>query len=996
MTRSIFELTPEEKAAIRALELAALLHDVGKLTDGFVTSESEGPRHDFRYRLTTSPDSVFSADIMNNVRALGRDNLRKRLAPGTTEADPRDVQDFTEPLKEGRVTFLDAEYTLAEILLLAMPIVYEHFESRYKTTFAPRSMEPARLIGLLHSIAHFEKDDPEADKTEDETPRSDEASGIRKQTRDQVYRASAFGYESPLQSLDETYRSLPLGDLQEAIVAPDRFRVRQAALESALNKGLGDTRRPINEVTLWDWSYAVNAFARAAAAQIFTQGWPDDGDLGAFLRFQTVRVSLDRLEAMVNSDRISDLLGIKQTLEKSYEDVRALIEDELAFGRQIYADETGAIFLCPAFDLEASELRGSIARLFPPDMQPRVYAGKEIQADTLKRYRFSNEDEDSDAYARAKEEHYSNRRRFIPLFVAEPRKAAKGEAPFQPEQPPAALWSEVWGANGDRHAELCTVCRLRPVGYPRQGDEAEGWSLARWATAKKARERRLCRVCLTRRGRQSEGWLGGDRQGTIWTDEVADDRGRLALLVGRLALDNWLSGQLLDTLMLSPAQGVAKNPSPARLFRIAQEGRSFWEAQLDASIPAAIGRCPYRLKLTPPDEALPDLKKKLGESHAYELHYDGLTLQVVWAGDHFLSAENLAGLARRNAGRLARWAEGDGRQPPTVPDLAELLHGRAAGVHAPSGFLEAGRAEAPSVTLEVAAVEDRYAPQITLLREPGLAMALIPGEQALAAARAVEAAYRQRFARVADRLPLHLGLVYFDRRTPLAAVLDAGRRFLDLPDAWEPWTVETYAGGRVTFIDKAHDRRFTHDYPPSMGDGTTEDEWYPYLLTQDPAQGIAVDRVAHVAKLASGATVYLKPGYFDFEYLDTAGRRYEIAYDGHRRARRPERPLLLAALEGLEAIWQAFAAGLEESQRYQVIGQIEEARQAWFGLDGPDALRRSRNDEAFRRFVEHALDGASWREQPSWDREAAIEAAVGGQLADLAELHMEIMAKAGE
>lgn len=992
MTRTIFDLTDDEKAAIRAIEIAGLLHNMGKLTDEFVASQSQSPTT-FRYFMVAKPDEVFTPEAMSRVRTLGKDTLRKRLASGTEAANPTNVRDYTDELKAASATFWDEPYDLARLVMLGMRVVYEGYSGKYAPVFAPSSIEPARLIGYMHSLAHFEKDDQEAqdlvEAEEEEQAEQEERSRRRvapgvKQLAGHAYRASPFGHEQKLGRLSEEYQALPIADLQKAIDDSKIFDQLENDLRHALDKGLGHTARPINEVSLWDWGYIVSVLAKAAAAHIFIDGWPEDGDLGN-IRFQTVRVSLDRLEAMTHSDRISDLLGIKRTLDDSYNKVKALFEDELAFGKQIYADETGAIFLTPVFDLVVGELRKRVGELFPNDLQPRMAASPAFTAAELGGFRGRNKPEEKgEAFAKAQAEYYTERRRTIANMVARPRREALAEAPIQPEQPPTD-WESAWAGDNGR-AELCTVCRMRPVGYPRSDNQAEGITLDRWATTKIARERHICRVCLNRRVRQSEAWLESDRSKTIWIDEVADDSGRLALVVGRLPLDEWLDGTLLDTLMIHRATTgpIAKNASPARLYRIAEEGRDFWQTQIDKTIPGAIGGRPFRLKLTPNDpNAL-----KLDRNNAYEVVFDDFVLQAVWAGDHFVSTENLAGLLRR---RTTGHEESAGSAESAIN-----MKGRTVSVRSPSGFLQAGEDKASGVTLtDVEEIDHDYMPHINLMAEPGLAMALVPAGKAMAVAAAIRETYNERFARVADRLPLHLGLVYFRRRTPLPAVLDAARRFLDMPAAWERWRV-TVENRAATFTDDAG-RCFTHTYPAHMGDGQTPDEWYSWLATAEPAPGAAVP-VAYIDDVAPETAVYIRPGYFDYEYLDTAGRRYEISYDGPgRRATRLARPFLLADLVGLEATWKAFAEGLDKNQQYQVIGRIEGARESWFGDGDSAAMRQRAADATFTGFVDHALRSASWKKdkRPS-DFDALINAATSGQLADLAEIHLEIMAKASD
>ena len=187
------------------------------------------------------------------------------------------------------------------------------------------------------------------------------------------------------------------------------------------------------------------------------------------------------------------------------------------------------------------------------------------------------------------------------------------------------------------------------------------------------------------------------------------------------------------------------------------------------------------------------------------------------------------------------------------------------------------------------------------------------------------------------------------------------------------------------------------EYPTTMGDCETEDVWYPHLLSIDPSnkEGEELDREAGDFCLVDDltGTVFIRPSRFDFEFLDTTGRRFEISYgkDGRRPLRRT-RPFLLDDLERLAEIWGEMKH-LHRSQRHQVIQSIEATREAWYGSD---AEGKSWSDPVFEQFVRDTLSGAAWRDHP-WKgikrglQEKLVRAGLTGELADLAELHMEIM-----
>jgi len=167
-----------------------------------------------------------------------------------------------------------------------------------------------------------------------------------------------------------------------------------------------------------------------------------------------------------------------------------------------------------------------------------------------------------------------------------------------------------------------------------------------------------------------------------------------------------------------------------------------------------------------------------------------------------------------------------------------------------------------------------------------------------------------------------------------------------------------------------------------MGDGDTTDLWYPYWQLADGG-------LKHACQLASGDRVCFYPSRFDFTFLDSSARRFEIGAGAAERRARPTRPWLLSDLARLERLWDDHLAKLQTTQLYQVISIIERAREEW-GVSGVD--------NTFDRFVRDTLAGAKWPDGHNLDDIPELtEAGVSGHLADLAELHLHILKeKVGE
>lgn len=953
MTGSFWRPSDEQRRAILLLEALGLIHDLGKLSDTFLQSQDPSSTQRYNHNLLADPRRIAMYKQYTTVSgSQATDQVHGWLnEAATTPCAFGERADLTTVLAQIQFTdWTNQTYSFAELMpLVAKPSLawgQNAISSSDWQQVLGKEMQPGLLVGVLHGVAHIEK---EGDPQQHKQPYSD------------VFRASPFGLEERMgtgttQESTDALGDLPLADIEQ--IASDQRQEWLAKMRTEMRHGLADNRRPHNEVSLWDWGYTVATMTKAAATYICKNGWPANL---ADVPFRTLRINLNRLEHYTRSDKISDLLGVRRALDEAYSRVLGLLEEEYALGNCFYHDETGAYYLFSDLnysDEEMAALRQEIQAHFPPDLRPQIHWGERVTAGEM-----------------------GQDKKLAKKLVADPRQQSLQEPPVCAENN-LYLFETEWGEGRPENAEICTVCGVRPVGYPRQGTAPNvERDLARWATQDKAEQRNICRVCLDRRGRRAQEWAETGLRDTIWTDEVADNNGRLALLVGKLGLEGWLDGVLLDTIQVT--SDTTKTPSPARLYRIAETARAFWEGVSNGLTPNVIGQRPFRLAL------YPDRPPDLGDFHAYELDVEGIALSVVWdkPNRRFLTTENLGYFAQR-------WQ----RSPD---ELTDRLQGRAFDILEPSEY---GRPGQSLLRAQIVRVEtlDGYHPDIPLLVEPGVCMILIPADKALALARAVKREYEAQMGRVRDRLPLSLGLVFCQRRTPIRAVLEAGRAMLEMTGEthWEGWRlIAKDDTTNPSACELTFDNGITWQVPVLSGDCNTPDEWYPRLYASgrdnDTVQQAQPKNATElrVPNQYQPWKVWVRPSRFDFEFLDTTARRFEIHYDENGRRPRRTRPFYLEDLDRFEKLW-GYMERLTKTQRHQVVRTIEATRETWYGQDHDG---KSTTDEVFEQFVADTLAGATWPKGHSWGsipqewQRNLVQAGVQGELTDLAELHMEIL-----
>ena len=218
-----------------------------------------------------------------------------------------------------------------------------------------------------------------------------------------------------------------------------------------------------------------------------------------------------------------------------------------------------------------------------------------------------------------------------------------------------------------------------------------------------------------------------------------------------------------------------------------------------------------------------------------------------------------------------------------------------------------------------------------------------------------------------------MGIVYAGRM-PLRSVLDAGRAIL----------ASTYQGPGVSktilrekpdiyqyehlLLSLERDKHsFTWHIPLKMGDKTTDDYWYPYFFLE--AEGDKNSnccnverreakaklplgqedkkecRVVHAPCLSSGEKIYVWPSIFDFEFLDTNARRFDVCTTKMGDA--PYYPTLSEDIDRLHILWNDYLKyhlKLNANNAYN----IEATREDWYSQD---TKRLSLNDEVFYRLL---------------------------------------------
>jgi len=553
-----------------------------------------------------------------------------------------------------------------------------------------------RMLGHSHSVAHTEKAD---------------FYYLKKQTMADTRRSTPFGYESDhLTGLRSQLYTLPFNDLSDR----SAFKFN---LDGIFSKACGDTRRPLNDVTLWNWSNTVAAFYKAALAFALLIGKINPVDV----HWRLLSVRLNGIQFSETVSRISDLLAHQKLIIDGLRRVRALLEEMYPLGTEVYSDENGSVFIVPDIDtlLDLKDRRGE------PLLNLII---EEFGAGTIGSIHSLQMNGE-----------------VIPKVVLSPTSWPQQLNPL-PILPISEHMVEIHSNQTDSRnvdvwwqnysEDVCTVCQLRPQGWSPSDNKTHRENRARGkkcppklaCKACKSLERRICSICEQRRESRSEQWWAKELDTTIWLDETADTNGRLALVVGKYGLESWFDGSVLFYPKGHGEAGEVQSPdnmiesgTPVRLFRVWETTHKFWQ-EITTHLKSCIDEVNIRLHIH--GDFLPDSgnRSSLAVSHTYDLKLANTNFSITCVAEgEYLTVDNL----HRAAFLLGASKAEYGDETKAANYILSRLHDSRYDVEEPTGYGSPnkllGRLHIRNVTTE----STPYLPAISILTEPRTFMALV-------------------------------------------------------------------------------------------------------------------------------------------------------------------------------------------------------------------------------------------------------------------------------
>jgi hypothetical protein len=481
---------------------------------------------------------------------------------------------------------------------------------------------------------------------------------------------------------------------------------------------------------------------------------------------------------------------------------------------------------------------------------------------------------------------------------------------------------------------------------------------------------------------------------------------------------------------------IRQPPSFARIRRTWETMRTFWEGvESDFEAAKVIVEVDERIQIQGKFTRNGSASELSKVSHTYELKIDGINVSVVCISSSgefftFITADNLQRVAPLLSAPKEAYINYKAAADYVVEKIEMSRKSNIAfEIQESAGYNHSNQILGTLQVSDAHLKQFKYTPAITILAEPRTFMAIVPADKAINVANAIKAKYEVEMGKVRNRLPLTLGIVFAGSRTPLPAILDAGRRMLGQPTKADLWEVVGKVNKKVdegkpnsvikevelTLKSDKNGYKFSINVPTVMGDEKVEDAWYPYWCVEEDSSGNRPSgrqrqfeswngkEWVHVLNLEvseekddtdkKGDTVHFAPSRFDFEFLDTAARRFEISYEDNKRrgSVHPARPYYLEQLNDFTRLWGMLSNNLFTSQIHNLIEAIETKRLEW---------QAKSDNPTFENMIRMILKNADWKIPADYDHLVDIDYLVGaacsGQLADVFKLYVRILKKPSE
>ncbi|NJD75758.1 MAG: CRISPR-associated protein Csx11 [Candidatus Methanoperedens sp.] len=421
-----------------------------------------------------------------------------------------------------------------------------------------------------------------------------------------------------------------------------------------------------------------------------------------------------------------------------------------------------------------------------------------------------------------------------------------------------------------------------------------------------------------------------------FVEKIVKDRDTLGIVKGAI------TGEELALFLFK------KHPSPARLRRICGTTNRFWESVLDdvLSRKDVYEEDILRFKAAKRDWLRKlrynrlhiGLRDDLGDSALYEIEIDGVKTSAYWDKNkqELISIYNLQILFRNKKEEENEKIKVLKIRDPNKNEWKDIEH----------------------ENIKYSSFKSHYVPFIDVFQSSVSSIVIVPGSIALNIVSRIKEKYETEFGKVRNRLPLHLGITYFHRKTPLYMALDASRRmFRHIKDS-ENWRVVSSGIENINPVSKKVEairlvfdkgiNPISHIMDVCTADRKIIDNYYPYFAVNSgenlPARQSYFETfllnnkepikmpLIHAMHIQRNDEIIIFPSFFDFEFVDSSSKRFGIVLNEKNKRDHPllgklgPRPYYLEEIDYIEELRKYLVETEDDFKKKNTTSQLHNFR----------------------------------------------------------------------
>ncbi|HOI25573.1 MAG TPA: CRISPR-associated protein Csx11 [Caldisericia bacterium] len=366
------------------------------------------------------------------------------------------------------------------------------------------------------------------------------------------YRSTPYGFETVIPNLNEKRKELyenissllQSQDIMKLLLDYDQRNKLYGYIEDAFSCTVSDTCVPANDTSLWQHCYATAAFAKILYNHhhIYKES----------LDFKTVKFgflgfSWDAFRFISKGSKVADINARYDLVKKIKSRLKEIVEIDYYLGMSIYDDEDSIVFLIPEVKSDMSAFLSYAEKLNDIKKIAITESNTISNGELLPHCTWDNESVKEED----KKQFHSTSFPMDIVHVIEFLHKIKS-MPIQLKSmiyldQHKLAWMNKWN---NTIAKICEICELRPV------DTSQPSSVSQEKICRTCKDRREEQFNYYKN--QKNEYDINTPVHSIFSDEIADENNQLCILSIKMNIEPWLSGDMVWTLWMKEQNAIQK------------------------------------------------------------------------------------------------------------------------------------------------------------------------------------------------------------------------------------------------------------------------------------------------------------------------------------------------------------------------------------------------------------------------------------------------------